>query len=104
MDKRQTIKELKKFKEKLSEEIPVDKMLFFGSRAKGRSKRNSDIDLIIVSNKFNRKKFRNRSLGFYRYWSIKLPVDFLCYTPSEFRQRAKQVSIVKEAIKEGIEI
>ncbi len=104
MDKKQTIKELKKFKEKLSEEIPIDKMLFFGSRAKGTAKSTSDIDLIIVSKKFKRKKFRNRSLGFYRYWNIELPVDFLCYTPSEFRQRAREVSIVKEAAKEGIEI
>jgi hypothetical protein len=32
------------------------------------------------------------------------PVDFLCYTPEEFRKLSKQISLVKQAIKEGIEI
>jgi len=39
----------------------------------------------------------------YDYWNLDLPVDFLCYTPKEFNKLKKQISIVKEAIENGIE-
>ena len=102
--KRALIKKLKSFKLRLNEEVPIEKMLFFGSRAKGKPHRWSDIDLIIVSEKFREKKFRYRPLGFYKYWNFNYPVDFLCYTPEEFNKLKKQITIVRDAIREGIEI
>jgi hypothetical protein len=33
-----------------------------------------------------------------------LSADFICYTPEEFEKLKKEVSIVSEALKEGIEI
>ena len=105
MDKKKSIiKKLKRFKINLNEEIPVQKMFFFGSRATGKPHRWSDIDLIVVSKKFQKKKFRYRPIGFYKYWNLNYPVDFLCYTPEEFNKLKKQITIVREAVKEGIEI
>jgi hypothetical protein len=40
----------------------------------------------------------------YDFWDLNYPVDFLCYTPEEFNKLKKEVSIVSEALKEGIEI
>ena len=40
----------------------------------------------------------------YDYWSLKYPVDFLCYTPEEFNKLKKQITIVREAVENGIEI
>ena len=40
----------------------------------------------------------------YDYWNLDYPVDFLCYTPEEFEKKKKEISIVKEAVKEGIDI
>ena len=37
-------------------------------------------------------------------WPLDLPADFICYTPEEFEKLKKEVSIVSEALKEGIEI
>jgi len=102
--KRDLVKKLKKFKRNLSNEISVEKMIFFGSRASNRSHKNSDIDLIIVSNRFRKLKFRERSLGFYKYWDLNYPVDFLCYTPEEFKKMSKMITIVREAVKKGIEL
>lgn len=96
--------ELNKFKRRLSANIPVNKMILFGSMAKGKIHKDSDIDLIIVSDKFKRKKSFKRSIGFYKYWTIDYPVDFLCYTPEEFNKLKKQITIVREAVKEGVEI
>lgn len=105
MDKTAILKkELKKFKKEVSKKIPITEMIFFGSRAKGKGKRDSDIDLIIVSEKFKRKKFHQRSVKLYDLWKIKHPVDFLCYTPKEFQEEKKKITIVREAVKEGIKI
>ena len=92
------------FKAKLSKRIPIQKMILFGSRAKGKPSRYSDFDLIIVSKKFRRVNSLNRSLGFYKYWNLNYPIDFLCYTPEEFKRLSKGITIVREAVKEGIEI
>jgi len=104
MAKEQDIKKLKEFKRRLSQKIPVSNMLLFGSRAKGKTHEFSDYDLLIVSEKFRGIGSRYRSLGFYKYWNWNKPFDFLCYTPEEFNKLKKQVTIVREAVKEGIEI
>ena len=104
MGKKEYIIRLKEFKKRLSKEIPIQKIYFFGSRAYGKPKRWSDFDLIIVSSKFKNKKFRYRAIGFHKHWDLDYPVDFLCYTPEEFNKLKKQITIVREATRNGIEI
>ncbi len=115
--------QLTKVKKNISKDFPVDRMIFFGSRATGsscsRSKllspkklangskklhKWSDIDLIIVSRRFKNMDFIERGAKMYDYWNLNYPADFLCYTPDEFKARAKKISIVSEAIKTGIEV
>lgn len=103
-EKRIIISQLADVKRKISRDYPIDRMIFFGSRASGKPHKWSDIDLIIVSDKFKKLDFIQRGAKMYNYWSLKYPVDFLCFTPEEFRARAKKISIVSEAIKNGIEI
>ncbi len=98
------IKQLKKFKKSISKDFPLDIMIFFGSRVSGKPHRWSDIDLIIVSHKFQKMDFFQRGARMYDYWKLDSPVDFLCYAPKEFREKSKQISIVREALKKGIEI
>ena len=105
MDKKKPLVEkLKKFKKDLSKKIDVNEIVLFGSRANGKHHRDSDVDLIIVSKDFKGEKFRNRAIGFYDYWEIDLPVDFLCYTPEEFNKLKKQITIVREAVRHGVVI
>lgn len=103
MDKNADLKQqLRQFKRKVSQEIPLKTMVFFGSRSKGQGKKYSDIDLILVSDKFKKKKFHQRATRLYDYWTMDYPVDFLCYTADEFNKSKKMVGIVKQAVKEGI--
>lgn len=95
---------LKEFKNKLSKKINVQKMLLFGSYATGGYGKHSDVDLIIVSPNFRNVRFIKRSLGFYKIWQLDLPVDYICYTPEEFERQKKRISLVRMALKEGIEI
>jgi len=105
MDKKKSlIKNLKKFKEKISKKYNPEKIIFFGSRAYGKPHKDSDIDLIIVSKKFNGVSILKRSPELYLEWQLDFPVDFLCYTPKEFNKLKKRITIVKEAVENGIEI
>ncbi len=105
MDKKKTIKnELKQFKRSASKDFIISKMYLFGSRTSGKPRKDSDVDLIIVSPKFRKLNFFRRGAKMYDYWNLKYPVDFLCYTPEEFNKLKKQITIVSEAIKTGIEI
>ncbi|MFH1801287.1 MAG: nucleotidyltransferase domain-containing protein [archaeon] len=104
MGKEEYIRILKKFKEKLKGKIKVEKMILFGSRAVGDNRKDSDIDLLIVSSSFNGKNFFDRVKKMYNYWDLDYAVDFLCYTPEEFEKLSKKISIVTEALKTGVEI
>ena len=104
MGRKKHIDFLKDFKNNVSNKVPIDKMILFGSRAHGKPHRWSDFDLIIVSKKFRNLDSLKRSLGFYDYWNFDYPVDFLCYTPEEFNKLKKQITIVREAVENGIEI
>jgi len=102
MDKKRSvlIKQLKEFKNNNK----LEKMYFFGSRAVGKPHRWSDVDLVIVSKNFRGKGLLERSPPLHINWDLNYPVDFLCYTPEEFKKLQKRVSIVSEAVKNGIEV
>lgn len=94
--------ELKNFLINLSQDIKIENILLFGSRAEGKFNKHSDVDLIIVSPDFEGMNFFERVSKMYDYWEIDLPVDFLCYTPKEFNKLKKGITIVSEALKKGI--
>jgi len=103
MDRKELVKKLKKFKEKINKKYGINKVILFGSRSGRNFREDSDVDLIIVG-KFKGDKNLDRAPLLYLEWDVDLPVDFLCYTPSEFNNLKRKISIVREAIKEGIEI
>ena len=105
MDKRANlIEKLKKFKKEVNKDIPIEKMFLFGSRASGQAKRESDIDLIIVSPQFKKLNFFQRGAKMYDYWKLNRPVDFLCYSGDEFEKLKGKQTIVRDAIETRIEI
>jgi len=105
MGGRKPLKEkLKSFRQRVNKDIPIERMILFGSRAEGTANRESDVDLIIVSSRFKRWDFFKRGAKMYDYWDVGYPVDFLCYTPEEFNKLSKQITLVSEAIKKGIEL
>lgn len=79
-------------------------MILFGSRARGRAHQDSDVDLLLVSERFRRKGAIERAYPLYLKWGLDYPVDFLCYTPEEFRELLKRPSLVRVALDEGITI
>lgn len=84
--------------------INAERVIFFGSRAKGNFHKDSDFDLIVVSKKFENLRQGNRVLLSYRLWKNNFALELLCYTPKEFNDRKDGLNIVSEALKTGIEL
>lgn len=97
------LKIIKNYFKKLKK-IGVERIVFFGSRAKGNFHNDSDFDLIVVSKKFENLRQGNRVLLGYRLWKNDFALELLCYTPEEFEERKNGLNIVNEALKTGIEI
>ena len=76
-----------------------EKIILFGSLARGKWDELSDIDLIVIYQ--TDKTFLHRMKELYLSWSIAKAVDILAYTPAEFDQMMNESSFVAEAVKEG---
>lgn len=103
-EKNKLVKELKKFKKNINKNIQIDKLIFFGSRALGKQKKASDVDILLISKDFKGKKYFKRSPPFYLMWDYSYDVDILCLTPNELAKKQKQIGLIRQAVKEGIEI
>lgn len=90
-----------RLQEKIAPEIPIRRVVLFGSQARGDAGPESDVDLIVVSEAFAGKSAAWRAYPLRRAWDLKLPVDFLCYTPEEFDALSRRTTIVRLALDEG---
>lgn len=104
MVKKRDLEIVKKFKKSISKIMPVEKIILFGSRAKGKIHEWSDFDLVVVSDNFKGTVSFKRCLTICDSWDYDYPVDFLCYTSEEFDRLKNKITIVQHAVKEGIEI
>ncbi|HDN64714.1 MAG TPA: nucleotidyltransferase domain-containing protein [Methanosarcinales archaeon] len=98
------ISKLRAFALTVSERVDITKMIFFGSRTTGKAHKDSDIDLLIVSQSFRRVNFWKRAIALYDYRDLDCPVDFIFFTSGEFEKKIRGVTIVSGAVKDGIEI
>jgi len=103
MDKEQD-KRLRKFLSKVRRKFEPERVLLFGSRARGDHLSSSDYNLAIISKKFRGQDFRERIIGIYELIDGPLNVEVLCYTPEEFERRRKELSIVRRIAEEGVAI
>jgi len=95
---------LQRFRRRISARYEIDRMILFGSHARGEAHRHSDVDLIIVSRSFGRRNAVDRAYPLRLTWDMNYPVDLLCYTPEEFRALSRRGGLVREALKEGVEV
>ncbi|MBI5698890.1 nucleotidyltransferase domain-containing protein [Candidatus Saganbacteria bacterium] len=76
----------------------------FGSRVSGIPKEESDIDMIVVSEKFRGIKFIYRMGEVLKNIDFSKHIDAICYTPDEFEKKKNEIGMVKEAIEKGSKI
>lgn len=97
-------RELNKYLAKIKKDIPVNGAILYGSYAKGTAGRNSDIDLIVLSDKFNKMSDDARSKFLYRR-SVGFPYNLHVYglTSAEY-QNANALSTLGAIKKEGLSL
>jgi predicted nucleotidyltransferase len=95
---------LKAFRRKVSGKFPVERMIFFGSRVRGDHLESSDVDLVIVSDAFGSLSFPRRLMALELLWTERLPLGPFPYTAAEFKRLSSQSYVLKEALRNGIEI
>lgn len=98
---KQAIKDLEPYK--------AQKIILFGSAAKGSAKENSDIDLLIVKN--TKKKHSDRigdcldllyKKEYFGADKIDIPIEPIVYTPQEIKKRLKIGDFfLKDILKHG---
>lgn len=79
--------------------IGAEKVILFGSLARGRENIFSDLDLIVVMN--SESDFVQRHGRIYHQLGPKVDADILVYTPEEFA-RMRATPFLRHALKEGI--
>ncbi|MEE9224124.1 MAG: nucleotidyltransferase domain-containing protein [Thermoplasmata archaeon] len=104
-EKPEVVPIVKEFRRKVAKKCGIERMILFGSRASGKGRKDSDVDLLVVSRRKSKLKLLSQ---LYHEWhvvqQIDYPVDFVCYTPKEFEDLEKRITIVREAVKEGVEV
>jgi predicted nucleotidyltransferase len=90
--------------EKIWKEYRPEKIILFGSRAWGKPRRDSDIDLFII--KRTRKRHIDRSVAVSEILDEEhksLSFDLMVYTPQEVARRIKiNDPFVKKIVEKGL--
>lgn len=93
MDRR-TTEEIREFLIRVEQKFKPEKVILFGSRARGDHLKDSDYDIIVVSRLFQGYSFLDRLAMLYELWDGHLHLDILAYTPEEFEQKKAESGIV----------
>jgi uncharacterized protein len=87
---------------KLRARFQPTQVIVFGSRARGEALLESDLDLLIVSERFRDIRFLDRSVAVLQELDPPFGMDVLCYTPEEFGRKRDELGIVSEAVETGL--
>ena len=92
--------EIRSITGQLIEKYKPEKIILFGSAAKGKFRVGSDLDFMIVKETKKAKVERMREV--VGLVNKKTPADFLVYTPQEIRRRlAMGDYFIEDVFKEG---
>ena len=97
-------KELVKLLKKLKDELKVEEVHIFGSRVYGTPLKESDIDILIVSEEFKNKSFIENMIRVNMLLDGNLDIEIFPYTREDIiRYKGKKV-VITEALEKGLKI
>ncbi len=86
----------------IEEQFAPAHFILFGSRINGTPHEWSDIDAVIVSDRFACTRFLRRAYQFKTAIRPHLAMTALCYTPQEFESVRRAIGVVADACAEGV--
>jgi len=101
---RETLVTAKRFAKALKRRLNVERLILFGSRARGDNFVTSDFDFVIVSDDFSGVPFVKRGAPLYDLWHSSHDMELLCYTPDEWLGLKGKRGALLNAQKEGIRL
>ncbi len=101
-DAEKLVMELRRLAERLKG-YGLRSMVLFGSRARMKHLRESDVDVLIVAEGFEGLPFYEREYIVQKLWSQEYPLEPWCYTPRELLEAVEKPRIdVVDALDYGI--
>ncbi len=97
MDKTEVTIKLKKYKKLLSQYMSFDKMILFGSYARGSQREDSDVDVAIIVDEMRGDYFATRPL----LWRVRREVDDRI-EPILFETKHDESGFLEEVMRNGI--
>jgi predicted nucleotidyltransferase len=94
-----------KMTQRIVREVHPERILLFGSRARGQANEHSDVDFLVVEREpFDRNRSRRREA--VRIWrclsEFRIPTDILVYSTSEVAQwKDSRQHVIGMALREG---
>ena len=84
--------------------ITVHKVIIFGSQAKGTFTEDSDIDIAVISNEFEKMGLWERAKYLGRAArGIPYPIEAIGFSPSQL-EKSEQGTLIDEVKRSGVEI
>ena len=84
------------------EDIQIEKVILFGSYAKGNYHQDSDIDLAIISDDFKEGEYiKNMSKLILKASEIRADIQTIPFSVKEYKE---PIGIMEEILKTGIEL
>jgi predicted nucleotidyltransferase len=77
---------------------------WFSDLAKGEALADSDLDLLVVSERLRGIPFLERGYTLLAEPNLPFSADVPCYTPEEFPRKRRELGIVSQALEEGLRL
>lgn len=103
-DKRPLMDRIIEYINHLDVAIGVEQAFLYGSTAKGKRHKDSDIDLIIVSESFAKMPEPKRWGLLQHLWRYKEDLETLAYTPSEFAKIKEERFLMQKILQYAIDV
>ncbi len=87
--------------QRITRTIRPEKVVLFGSRARGEARADSDIDLLVIAESQQPRYARSAPL-YGALSDILMPMDIVVYTPAEVEEwRAVSQAFITRSLREG---
>ncbi len=91
----ETINKVRRFVSKIAQDYHLKRAILFGSRARGDYLKESDFDLILVSDDFGDIPFPERASRLYKYREVGLPLDIYAIQKKNLKLRKRELAWLK---------
>ncbi|MEM0226474.1 MAG: nucleotidyltransferase domain-containing protein [Thermofilaceae archaeon] len=97
-------RELLAFLKRLKDELDVREVYLFGSRVYGTPLADSDLDMVVVSEKFRGRSFIENMELLSRLWDGSFTLEMFPYTPEQLEKYKGRKVVVTEALEKGVKL